>query len=378
MKRKILLSGVVLLCLIFFQSCKNMDNEGYAPGDLKSADYQEGFDDQKYFSDNKICKSSQGYYFFRTPYLFFFDEKSGTTVKVCGLPDCKHNDKSCNAFFDPQLYDTSSIWFYNEHLYIEGVEEKDKKTHFLYQLSQDGGERKQICYLFKTEKFLDYSLMIHRGYAYYCNNEKNDLTNDSYILYRVKLTNGSKPEEVYRYHGVGASIYRIRGYGNQIYFQAGAYKDKQGNSYSSNLYRMDISSDSVETVLEDVWPNDYFISDNNLYYFTKDNKLIQKNLDTKEETELYQSTYRSDLSYDGKHIFIDNGMELQITRKELANREICVLDMAGKKVDTIKLSNATECFFGDDKYLFAVFDGVLKAFEKNQIGKETKEWLLLQ
>ncbi len=54
MKRKILLSGVVWLCLIFFQSCKNMDNEGYAPGDLKSADYQEGFDNQKYFSDNKI------------------------------------------------------------------------------------------------------------------------------------------------------------------------------------------------------------------------------------------------------------------------------------------------------------------------------------
>ena len=379
MKRKKVFLIILAVCITYLQSCKNISDEGYTSGDLKGEEYQEGYDYQKYFTSTKICRSDQGYYFFRTPYLFFFDETSGKTVKVCGLPDCNHNDSSCNAYFDPMLFNTNSIWFYNNQLYIEGAEEKNSKSHFLYQLSLDGSKRKQICYLFKTEEnYVDFSLIIHRDFAYYCNYGKNDLTNDSCTLYRVKLTEGSKPEEMHHYKGIGASIFRIRGYGNDIYFQTGEYEDRQGNSYSSGFYRINISSKKVEAIAEDFWPNDYFADGNYLYYFSKDNQLIRMDLNTKETAEIYQAVCRSYISYDGKYLYIDNGMDLLIHQKDLSSREICVLDMTGKQIDTIALPNVTECFFGDSKYLFAIFNNEMKAFDKTQIGEKTKEWLLLQ
>ncbi len=382
---KRIITQILLICVLFLSSCDNNDKSEDSDGDILTYDlntdeYLEEMDDQNYFLDvHRVCKSDKGYYFSLGPFLYFFDNKIKETIKVCGLPNCKHENEYCNAYFNQVIYNTYSIWYYNGKLYMNGREENDRYSHYLYEISDDGSERKQLCFLYKSEEdFTDFSLILHRGYAYYVDNSDYDISNRSAILYRVSLEGDQKPEKVFELRGYGSSIFRIRGYGKYIYFQAGGYQDADGNGYSSGMYRMEYQSEAAELLISSIIPNDYFVTGNKIYYFRDNYQLMLKNMDTNEETIFYETTGRCSLSFDGVRIYIDNALDIFLNSGTFSDRRLDVLDLEGNIIDKILISNVRTCYYGDADYLFAQFDDKIKAFDKSQIGTTKQDWVALQ
>ncbi len=108
-------------------------------------------EDTVYYAKEDVAKSGRV-----CVYFMYYDKATGTGGKLCGKPECTHDDENCDAFFDGnikalslQIYDGKLYWHYGGTIYRENL---------------DGGEREKVASL----SYNDYTwgVMIHRGYAY--------------------------------------------------------------------------------------------------------------------------------------------------------------------------------------------------------------------
>lgn len=68
--------------------------------------------------------------------MFYGDHGSDTIIKLCGRPDCMHNNADCNAFFNRGC----SICYYDGHLYtVQRM--SDYRNHELIRMDLDGTNR---------------------------------------------------------------------------------------------------------------------------------------------------------------------------------------------------------------------------------------------
>ena len=101
----------ILLCflVIIFSSCNDpgilleekFDTDVYLPD----------YDVQKEYvhSGGNFAKNGSIYYVKVGTWLFYYDEVTSTSGKLCGKAECLHNDKQCNAYIGDgvglQVYD---------------------------------------------------------------------------------------------------------------------------------------------------------------------------------------------------------------------------------------------------------------------------------
>ena len=95
-------------------------------------------------------------------YLYYYDTQSGTGGKLCGKPECTHDDPtSCNAAIG-----TSKIQIYNHKIYFFDLNGTDGS---LMRMSLDGNGREKVMNLPTDERISSgYSLswIIHRDSVY--------------------------------------------------------------------------------------------------------------------------------------------------------------------------------------------------------------------
>ena len=106
---------------------------------------------------------------------------------------------------------------------------------------------------------------------------------------------------------------------------------------------------------------------------------------TGEEKKFFTCEYPVYISYDGKYLYAEacSGMV-----ENYDEHFVYVLDLEKNLVDSIQVASSQDCYFGDENYLFQMFDlnddlsnkadmAVMRAFDKSQIGTGKYEWIEL-
>ena len=244
----------------------NVDNNvNYVVGDYDFS-YNEKTDSPVGYEWGDMSESHDGYYVPILGNIKFLDSKLENCVPLCSNPDCTHNTEECVSYIDRNGISLSSSVYYNDgYVYETGVEKVENTgcDINLYRLKDDGTSFEKYMTLYRLEVNDDETpgypeICIHRGYVYYVIPFQSTMK-----LQRMKL--GSKEAEtVYEMTGDRQNLYRIRAYGNHIFFQAGNFS-ADNIDINASIFSYDIDTGKVEKVVENA-VSYYGIGINRLYY----------------------------------------------------------------------------------------------------------------
>ena len=244
----------------------NVDNNiNYVVGDYDFS-YNEKTDSSVGYEWGYMSESHDGYYVPILGNIKFLDSKLENCVPLCSNPDCTHNTEECVSYIYRNGITLSSSVYYNDgYVYETGVEEVENTgcDINLYRLKDDGTSFEKYMTLYRLEVNDDETpgypeICIHRGYVYYVIPFQSTMK-----LQRMKL--GSKEAEtVYEMTGDRQNLYRIKAYGNHIFFQAGNFL-ADNIDINASIFSYDIDTGKVEKVVENA-VSYYGIGINRLYY----------------------------------------------------------------------------------------------------------------
>ena len=244
----------------------NVDNNvNYVVGDYDFS-YNEKTDSPIGYEWGYMSESHDGYYVSLQNNLKFLDSKLENCVPLCSNPDCTHNTEECVSYIYRNGISLSSSVYYNDgYVYETGVEKVENTgcDINLYRLKDDGTSFEKYMTLYRLEVNDDETpgypeICIHRGYVYYVIPFQSTMK-----LQRMKL--GSKEAEtVYEMTGDRQNLYRIKAYGNHIFFQAGNFS-ADNIEINASIFSYDIDTGKVEKVVENA-VSYYGIGINRLYY----------------------------------------------------------------------------------------------------------------
>ena len=278
--------------------------------------------------------------------LFFHDDATGQTVPLCNRPDCDHAE-DCSARLN---FATDYLHWYDGNLYSLY---NSGYNVVLQRISPDGAIRDDIGTVF-TMMGSGGSVMaaFHRGYVY-CIPIGQGLVNHSKKLYRMSLGGGEEAELVHTFDPVIGGDAYLRAYGNYLYILHQHYADKDANGYNGDLWRYDIHSGEMELVMEGM--RRMFAVDGQYLYYDSDTQVIARNLETGKETVLLEPGIPVCLLHDGRYLYCDNHMGLNITdAPEDARRTITIID-----TETLEVIGTVDWERHTSYRLIGVADGAL-------------------
>ncbi|MBQ9885481.1 MAG: hypothetical protein IJM37_01275 [Lachnospiraceae bacterium] len=358
----------VLVCAVLLSGCtKTTDSESLKKEvvpieGFTNTEYNPETDNQYYFSEySGLVAVDGGYYKNYGGFLYFFDKKSKENHPVCSNLSCDHKTENCDAY----LGDASYLQYYEGYLYYV-IYDYDNKEAILYRKSPDGSVVEKIGELLRADLIPD--ITIHRGYAYFAWDSKNDST-----LYRIKLKKDAVREKLFVYDAkFDPSIYRIKGYGDGVMFETSYYLNNDYTGAVFNLYYYDSGENAVKLVKVDTG-GDYIIADGMVYYYKGDG-VYQYDISTRTESMFYPIEEMVFVSYDGRYLYLNN--EYALNWEQISEREhrVYVVDMNGQLIDTIPVPEYI-CYYGDKDYLFQSMAMGYQMLDKTQLGTGKQEWI---
>lgn len=210
-----------------------------------------GYDMQTEYapSSGSVCRSGSVYYYVDvlSHFIYYYDEASGTSGKLCGKAECTHDTSACNA------YSMGNVQIYDGKLYFMG------EVGQLYRMDLSGNNREFVMVV-RNLTGMDFKFFIHRGYIYssvFANKVANGKSSSIFSLYQQILGQTDTIKEIVTKDVTGAALsyWIIRG--NRLYLSLGELaSDKM--SVQNELYCYHIQSGELETLWSD--NTDYFIS----------------------------------------------------------------------------------------------------------------------
>ncbi|MBQ9885962.1 MAG: hypothetical protein IJM37_03765 [Lachnospiraceae bacterium] len=305
-----------------------------------SLDYVFKTDDQPQTIYSTITEGEEGFYYFSCNYeddskslinrIMFFDKKNKKAVPLCNIADCLHKDENCNAcFIDSEeiSYHLFRLKYNDGFIYTNAS--NSKGDSLLIKISEDGSIREQSNIMLKTDSNLEKEIdsilipdfIIHRGYEYFL-----DGTPYSEEIFRCKV-GSDKVDVVYENTGNGANVYRLKGYGDYLFFQSMNFTNEDYTEYNAGLFAMNVNNGELTLVKKDVVRN-YCIQDNILYYFYKDG-ICSYDLISGETRTVVKN-------------FGDDGFDLFVEKDKIyavdgSNERICVFNLKGEQIETYDL-----------------------------------------
>lgn len=398
-------ASILLILNCFTAACGTKDMSIVDTEPFSYETMRLGYDSQPFFEPAlcRFARTDNGYYYFdnsylhsnnskSVTYLMYFDEETETTVPVCNRTDCTHTaDEDCDAIFgtfeDEQMCgDPDYLWYYNNNLYtMIGFwnEELNIQTFDIYQISLDGSTRTKLFTL--IEGCNEFNIYCHRGWIY----ASFVMDEDTVNFYRAELKKGAKPQLLYECTGVDSSLGDFQPYETGIVFLEFYYNDESRESVTETLrYYNPVTGEITDLMNVPEVDFDYVIIDDIIYYQVGLD-MYTYNIETGETTEITALNEPVFLSYDGKYIYGEVCTAfLNGEREDFTGHCVYVLDFSGNILDRIQINSSHLCFFGDENYLFHIFDSdydstgankmpIIKAFDKSQIGTGVYEWIEL-
>lgn len=397
MRMKKTIGLILLLCgILSLSACQkeSTENAGGKTGDIVAIknpketldleaynlEYKKETDFQPFFQWSYCAKSENGYYFWNSFYdggmIMFYDNTSKATVPLCNLPDCSHGEgvTSCNAYFNRNFdikedsFHNNDIQYYEGNLYTTGCDKNNNEN--IYKIAKDGSTREVSCRLYKAESSnsddmenpdsidrIAPSVCIHRGYAYFIDNSESMPK-----IRKVKLDSKEEPEIIYETSGVRPNLYRMEGYGDYIFFQAGNFTDETYSEIEGGVYAYNIITGNISLVKKGAISS--YIIQNNMLYYSTDTTVNRYNIVSQEDEEFVkmEDSY-PDVMADNNYIYVTD-----------SSNTIRVYDRDKTKICTISLEDCSEYFYGDDEYLFAKTKYGVKILDKSVLKDGKPKW----
>ena len=349
-------------------------------------EYSLEYDDQYYFENHVIAKSKDGYYInYDAQQLYYMSDTAGL-ILVCAKPECNHQGEDC---FAQMFEEGEQVYYYNNKLYFVTLD-VNTLEYWLYECNLDGTEQNKLTYLFtQGENGIVYSVMLHRGYAYYEVSNHSLLDNGKRELYRIELKKNAEKEIVDTVEGYGSSFLRVQGDGEYIYYEKANYTDQQGTEFQTSLNRYHCNTKKVEEVYEQSI-YDYYI-ENDEVYFSDLQGVNKLNMTSKEVVSLVSfsdSEEDYNMYYDGTYIYLDNKIAIQsaMGERDDSERKIHIYDKKGSLINTLEIGNRNGFIAGDEKYLFLLnnweqpegTNAIVSIIDKSNIATGQLEWIHLE
>ena len=229
-------------------------------------------------SNESFAMTEDGIYYFVDEYLKFYDFSSKKKVTVCNKPNCKHDNKECNAYFETSVaekgyMDTTTIIYYEGYLYMAGCDDDGKV--YLYRISKDGSSREKYMQLYganftdvgrqgETEDFsrtwICPDIVIRNGYVYYMFTSEDTCSG----LMRKKLGSDKVEYVVKAKEDMHFQAYRINSNGDYLLFQVGVYNEDY-TDMDAALYALNDTTDEIVKLVDD-FQGRYYMRDDCMYY----------------------------------------------------------------------------------------------------------------
>lgn len=369
-KTALLLSLILLLSLL---SC------GKAEEDDRGFDAARSF--AHFYSSTWVRETTDTLYFlgWSEHYIKYADKATGISGVLCGRPECRHNDKNCNAYVE----DARCLLMDGGRLYWMAVEFTDSGSiYVLYSMALDGTDRRKEAEL--PEGFIPSSTAAHRHYLLYdgwlyFGDVSSEIVNGEQILYNYVAAApiGSKQEPfvILKEETMdrGYSNLAVQFYKGDLYILTCEPSPLSGDEkylYDCTLRRWNAEMDELETLYEDEsvlnWSSELWVTDDGVLfnrntsttYGPLENRIYKYHFDSGECEYLFdngiygwanmgliadglvsghQITDRNDGTYDfyvmlkdfEGNVLVDETYTLDI-RDEYANYDIFGIDFVGR------------------------------------------------
>ena len=106
--------------------------------------------------------------------IYYSDKEYKSWMPLCGKPNCLHNDSSCNAVLESEIWE---IWLYGRHIYY-AFENKDadEEAHGvqLWRMKLDGSDHEKVTVIDPENDYDDlptlrsWSCTFHNRYLFLC------------------------------------------------------------------------------------------------------------------------------------------------------------------------------------------------------------------
>lgn len=273
-----LLSVTLLLMLLILTSCKTISSIGHTE-DFNSGQFLERYDHDQAWThlgaisckaDNVICFISSPVLSVEDQYIEYADLESGFSGPLCGKPECRHTDETCNAHVFSSA--AEGLSYYNGRIYWIA---SDFQGVHIFSSALDGTDR-------RTVRDLDRSLfsrptanryvMLHRGYMYLCGGTSevsNNIPTYGSFVYSVPIDGGEDGtiiwENKYSDPEIGVSCF-MQPYRTSLYFMEATWK---GDVDMLTLCRWDVTAQELETLFEGevpFSPNEFWVEEDYILF----------------------------------------------------------------------------------------------------------------
>ena len=318
---------------------------------------------QTFFEYQDVASIGDDYYVWQPTEGYFrlmcYDSDNDQYTPVCNKPNCMHDSLKCNAILsDPNIeFSGNYISSYGNELFTLGYDEAGNVS--VYQIEPDGSGFSEYLNLYQADltdptglaetSWTEPSVLFHGGYIYYIVPDQ-----ETSAVRRMNLSD-QKEEIVYMNEKNDPMTYRMKAYGDYIFFQAGGFTDASHMNVDGGIYAYSIPSGEVMLVKAGVVAG-YAITNGSLVYATQDSIHVV-NLSSSDDQLIAKTERRVDLAAVDSKIYAFDDERLTLT----------VYDLSGQEIVSIDSKGIYQFMMGDDKTLFARGE--------NEAGK-TKEFYL--
>ena len=226
--------------------------------------------------------------------VYYYDKVSGVSGPLCGKPECRHTDTSCNAYVGTAVAIGSygGMIYYYDYEYLTG--------HVIRRMAADGTGHETLRVM-EMDTFpgsgSDRIIQFHRGYMYYATESKTIVDGQERLGLYIVAVPFDQDEDitVILDEETGDVDLSVQLYGNSMYIMD--YGEKL------QLRRWDCTTHDMELLLDVESPiksPDFWVTDSDIYF----NGVIGKAVSEDGTEGTAREVYRYGLS-DGtfEHVF---------------------------------------------------------------------------
>lgn len=193
-----------------------------------------------------ISTTPAGAYFnMRANRIGYFDDATGSVIPLCNRPECVHNDQSCTAYVDAQMFAV----FTNPNktkLFVSYFSDTEKTdtypVQYIYSMDLNGENKKQIFRLATGDQILENYVFDGDDLYFIIQKKDYNTRTTNFVINRLNCQTGDIAE-----------IYTL----DEVHFIVGAC-DKYlilDNQFSSSdglysLFKFDIETHSMESIFK--------------------------------------------------------------------------------------------------------------------------------
>lgn len=396
MKKKlcIILCGICIIGMTGCSSKSESKSDNNSNDENSENTYVVGEDNSYMFQESSnyvsVVKAENGYYFTINDYVYYTDTTDGEMeyLPVCSMPNCSHDDKSCNAYIGEEGTFSRNIQYYDEHIYYKEYEDIISDTYSICRMSKDGTTKET---LFQVAGVRGCPL-VHRGYIYIVTAEYDVDKGFScnHKLMRYNLSDSSyEPEIIDEETGTNCYV-DIKLRDNRLYFSVmddGSSDDGSTDSYWKSKYCELDNIKEIKTVKYPYEINSFnfdIMGDKILCTFYNEDEngeygKAEKNADVYTcdlNFENYEKVFTltspcNSIGTDGIYIYEDNYINPACYREGKEEHKLIIYDMEFNEVDSVVIGDSGAYWngYGDENYYILIEEGVCYYyFDKSEIG----------